>query len=117
MPMDSSGHNRASGALRSEFAGDPEMREILELFVQEMPARITELEASWANGELDKVGRLAHQLKGAGGGYGFPVISDAAAALEQSIKGLDGAPTGAVLASMKEQVDALVDLCRRASAR
>jgi HPt (histidine-containing phosphotransfer) domain-containing protein len=93
------------------------MREILELFVQEMPARIGELQASWGKRELDKVGRLAHQLKGAGGGYGFPVISDAAATLEQSIKGLNSAPTDTVLASVKEQVDALVDLCRRASAR
>ena len=103
--------------LRSDFASDPDMREILELFVQEMPSRVRELRSSWERRELEKVGRLAHQLKGAGGGYGFGVISEAAAKLEKSIASLSGTPTPGVLNDMKSQVDTLVDLCTRASAR
>jgi HPt (histidine-containing phosphotransfer) domain-containing protein len=103
--------------LRSDFASDPDMREILELFVKEMPSRVRDLRASWEKRELDKVGRLAHQLKGAGGGYGFGVISEAAAKLEKSVTSLSGTPTTAVLNEMKLQVDTLVDLCSRASAR
>lgn len=104
-------------ALRSDFAADPDMREILELFVQEMPTRVGELLGSWERQELEKVGRLAHQLKGAGGGYGFGVISDAAAALERSVAMLQAAPTETVIKEVKAQVDKLVDLCKRATAR
>jgi hypothetical protein len=45
------------------------------------------------------------------------VISEAAAKLEKSVTSLSGAPTTAVLNEMKSQVDTLVDLCSRASAR
>lgn len=117
MPTDPTGNLNTPGPLRSDFAGDPDMREILELFVREMPARVNELRSFWERQELEKVGRLAHQLKGAGGGYGFGVISDAAAKLEKSVASLNGAPTSAVLKEMKAQVDALADLCSRASVR
>jgi HPt (histidine-containing phosphotransfer) domain-containing protein len=104
-------------ALRSDFATDPDMREILEMFVQEMPTRVGELLGSWERQEFEKVGRLAHQLKGAGGGYGFGVISDAAAALEKSVAALRTASTEMVIQEAKEQVDKLADLCKRATAR
>ncbi len=117
MPTDPTGNVNLPGSLRSDFAGDPDMREILELFVQEMPSRVRDLRAFWERQELEKVGRLAHQLKGAGGGYGFGVISEAAAKLEKSVATLNGAPTGAVLKEMKAQVDTLMELCSRATAR
>lgn len=117
MPTDPTENANHSPELRSEFAGDPDMQEILELFVQEMPSRIRDLRSYWENRELEKVGRLAHQLKGAGGGYGFNIISEAAAQLEKSITALAGAPTETTLNQMKAQVDTLVDLCNRVSAR
>jgi HPt (histidine-containing phosphotransfer) domain-containing protein len=106
-----------AGELRSDFATDPDMREILEIFVREMPTRVGELLGSWERQELEKVGRLAHQLKGAGGGYGFGVISDAAAALERSVATLRAAPTGTMIEEAKAQVDRLADLCKRVTAR
>ena len=34
-------------------------------------------------GDLGALQRLAHQLKGSGGGYGFPALTKLAAAVEQ----------------------------------
>jgi HPt (histidine-containing phosphotransfer) domain-containing protein len=58
------------------------------------------------------VKRLAHQLKGAAGGYGFAGITDAAKDVERAIveDALD-AP------SLQRRVETLADLCRRARAR
>jgi HPt (histidine-containing phosphotransfer) domain-containing protein len=53
---------------------------------------------------------MAHQIKGAAGGYGFPSISDAAAAAEQAAK--SPGKTGSAI----EATDALLALCRRATA-
>ncbi len=44
------------------------------------------LEESLAQGDLPQIQVLAHQLKGAGGGYGFPQITEAADALENAVR-------------------------------
>jgi HPt (histidine-containing phosphotransfer) domain-containing protein len=87
----------------SEFADDPDMIELVELFVAGIPAQIARLDAARAAGDPDGVRRLAHQIKGAAGGYGFPTITDAAGVLEATTAG--GAP-------FEEAFAALVQLCR-----
>lgn len=71
--------------VRSEFADDPDMMELVEEFIQEMPGRIEKIQSCLAEQSMDELKVLAHQLKGAGGGYGFPDVTDKARQLEQSI--------------------------------
>jgi HPt (histidine-containing phosphotransfer) domain-containing protein len=76
--------------IHSSYENDPDMLEIVREFAAELPARVAKLEGCLAAGQLRELQTLAHQLKGAGGGYGFPSITDLAASLEQSLKqGLD----------------------------
>jgi HPt (histidine-containing phosphotransfer) domain-containing protein len=78
------------GSIRSAYENDPDMLEIVREFAAELPARIAKLESHLAAGEMHELQTLAHQLKGAGGGYGFPQITDLAASLEAALKqGLD----------------------------
>ena len=74
--------------LRSEFADDPDMQEIIELFVGEMPRRLGELTTCWERRELDRLTHLVHQLKGSSGGYGFPTLGHAAGQLEETLRRL-----------------------------
>ena len=97
-----------NGILHSEFADDPEMAELLELFIENLPGRITNLEKAHAARDLPTLHGLAHQLKGVGGGYGFQVITDQAAVLEQLLKEGKEGP------EVDEAYHALVHLCRRA---
>jgi len=94
----------------SEFAGDQDMLEIVEEFVNELPDRISTLEQLVAISRFDEVRRLAHQLKGAGAGYGFPTLGEAAGRLEATV-----ALSPADIGQIRDAVDTLVDLCRRAS--
>jgi CheY-like chemotaxis protein/HPt (histidine-containing phosphotransfer) domain-containing protein len=90
--------------LRSSYADDPEMAELIARFVQSLPARVEELRASQPGAMI----RLAHQLKGAAGGYGFAPITETASRLEQALQ--ESRPdTGALL-------EELVLLCQRARA-
>ncbi len=98
--------------LKSEFASDPEMLEIVELFVQEMPGRLEQMHNSWNNNDLQALKRAAHQLKGAGGGYGYPAVSSAAAALEQALKSVLGGQSAAAMDSLRRQFNELSELCR-----
>lgn len=69
------------GPIRSEFHDDPQLTGILAAFLDELPDRIKELQNHFDQGRQEPLRRLAHQLKGAGGGYGFQVITVQADAL------------------------------------
>ena len=94
-------------SIRSTYESDPDMLEIVREFASELPARIAKLEAHLAAGELRELQTLAHQLKGAGGGYGFPQITDASRRLEAA-----AAASGDVARGLAD----LAALCRRARA-
>ncbi len=75
--------------IRSTYEDDLDMMEIVQEFADELPGRAESAETLLRDGDLSELQRLAHQLKGAGGGYGFDAITEVAAALEQALK--DGA--------------------------
>jgi HPt (histidine-containing phosphotransfer) domain-containing protein len=93
----------------STYAGDPDMADLIQLFVEEIPDRARSLQEFLERQELVELRRIAHQLKGASGGYGFPTLGEAAGVLEHQ---LTAAPTPD-LASIARQVDELVNLCAR----
>lgn len=105
----------SSEPLHSTYAGDAEFGDLIGLFVDEMPERIEALSSACASGNTKQVAMLAHQLKGAGGGYGFPQITVAGEALERAAREAD-LSVEAEAAALKASVDALIDLCQRASA-
>ena len=71
--------------LVSEYHDDPDMGEIVAMFVDELDARVSAFERAWQVGDRTQLASLAHQLKGAAGGYGFPTISTASATLERTM--------------------------------
>ena len=89
--------------LRSIYEDDPDMVEIVREFAEQLPERAAALRQRHASGELEELKVLAHQLKGAGGGYGYPAITDRAGALEEALR---DAAAGAVI------TDRLEALCR-----
>ena len=98
--------------LRSEFADDPEMADLVELFTGELPKRISALTEAVSRGDHAALQRLAHQLKGAAPGYGYPTIGQAAARVEDPLR--DAADLGAALEAVTPLVDELIALCRSA---
>ncbi len=69
--------------LRSEFHDDPDMRDIVRSFLEEIPKRLGLMDELLGAGNRVEFRRVVHQMKGAGGGYGFQEISNAAAQLER----------------------------------
>jgi signal transduction histidine kinase/CheY-like chemotaxis protein/HPt (histidine-containing phosphotransfer) domain-containing protein len=99
-------------ALVSELADDPEMAEVVEIFVQGLPKRAEAIRAAAGTGAADvTLSRLVHQLKGAAGGYGFPSITTAAAQLERELRGKADAE------AVQRKIEELAGLCGRARAR
>jgi HPt (histidine-containing phosphotransfer) domain-containing protein len=86
------------------------MQELVEMFVGELPDRIDAIEKAIEEQNRASLGQLAHQLRGAAGGYGFPTISDAAELLESSAK------AGKELETLRLQTLQLRELYSRSSA-
>jgi HPt (histidine-containing phosphotransfer) domain-containing protein len=66
----------------SSMAGEADMAELLVLFVGELPQRLAEMRQAAQGQNWQEVRRLAHQLRGAGGSYGFPLLTTAAGQVE-----------------------------------
>lgn len=103
--------------LQSAYAGDPEMAELVGMFVRELPVRLEAFVGAWRAGDREALCRMAHQLRGSGAGYGFPALSRAAADLESALRGLDGSAAGAATEAIQSKVEALLAVCRRAAVR
>jgi HPt (histidine-containing phosphotransfer) domain-containing protein len=93
--------------LRSAVDDDPVVLEYLPEFVAQLPAQVSAMEALLAEQDLATLAKHVHQLKGSGGLYGFPQITEAAAEAERRVK--EHEP----LAAVTQGVAALVQLVRR----
>jgi CheY-like chemotaxis protein/HPt (histidine-containing phosphotransfer) domain-containing protein len=93
----------------SEFADDAEMTELVEGFVAGLGDSIERAQVAMTTNDMVVLQRVAHQLKGAAGGYGFMQITEAAASLEHAVRQRDeGVP---------KKLAEVISLCRRARAR
>ena len=78
-----------SETLRSEFAEDPEMAEAIERFQSRLPSQLKMMDEALRHNDYEQLRRLAHQLKGAAGGYGYPSLTDVARTLEVAAETAD----------------------------
>ncbi|MBX3372791.1 MAG: Hpt domain-containing protein [Phycisphaeraceae bacterium] len=107
-PSDPAG-DPAPHPLYSTLAGDDEMADLISYFVAELSNRVEALQAAFTEGDEDRLRMLAHQIKGAAGGYGFPAITAVAGDLERVLQS-----DGRGMSEVDRQVRDLIDLCRRA---
>jgi HPt (histidine-containing phosphotransfer) domain-containing protein len=100
-----------SDPLLSEFAGDDEMAELLRLFVDGLAGTCRQLGRGLEAGDVPEVRRIGHQLKGTGGGYGYPDLSAAGRRLEEAV-----VAAVAVTDDVRAAAAEVMLLCRRARA-
>ncbi|GJQ58496.1 MAG: hypothetical protein SCALA701_12970 [Candidatus Scalindua sp.] len=70
----------------SEYGDDPDLVELIDEFVLGFGDDLRTMKETLENGDLSALRRLAHQIKGAGGSYGYPMISEAGKMLEDAAK-------------------------------
>lgn len=102
-------HTPETIPLRSilEFDDCPELAEIVQMFVDEMPERIKKIVSEFQDREWEKLSQSAHQLKGSAGSYGFQEISPAAGTVEDLIRKHSSEE------EIREAVEYLISLCER----
>lgn len=91
--------------IHSSLAGDESFRELLHAFVTELALQRQLIQQHLQAGDLDALARKAHQLKGAGGGYGFAGLTVLAARVEEACLAKHAAPIEAAVHEMLEYID------------
>jgi HPt (histidine-containing phosphotransfer) domain-containing protein len=94
----------------SELADDAELSWLVDSFLGNLGPTVRNMIECLSSSQLHELARLAHQLKGAGGGYGFPAISEAARLIEEHVE------AGHDLTQIQLAVGELSSLCQRAIA-
>jgi hypothetical protein len=91
------------GTVRSALSGMPAVARVLPGYVAGLARDVGLLGRHLAQGRRPELRRVAHQLRGSGGAYGFPDVTRLATAV-------DG---GTPLPALAADVAALADLIRR----
>lgn len=95
--------------IHSTFEGDPDLQDLVVQFVDELDRRVDGIRQAFVEHDMVALRRIAHQLKGAAGGYGFDPIGEAASRLEYDLLGDEAA-----ISSLSERVEDLIANCRAA---
>lgn len=76
---------QSAAPIYSPLAEDPELSDLVAMFVEEMPERLAQLTRARDANNWAEVSLVAHQLKGASGSYGFHLLTTVAGNLETAI--------------------------------
>lgn len=90
----------------SFLEGDPDYQKAVETFVQNLPGKIEEMRKAFEKRDWKDLAFKAHALKGLGGFAGFPVFTEKAKCLEETVKAED-------VERIAQQLDEMVQLCMR----
>jgi HPt (histidine-containing phosphotransfer) domain-containing protein len=94
--------------LYSSLGGDPDLGELVEMFVDEIPQRVARMRDCMDEGDTDGLRRTAHQLKGAVGSYGFSQLTPALEHLESLAR-----TGGSAIDELWQALEDVADLCGR----
>jgi HPt (histidine-containing phosphotransfer) domain-containing protein len=84
MNQDNANHeNKIGSELVRE---DPSFADIVIQFVDGLDDRLETMNTALSNADFEALRVAAHQLKGSGGGYGYPVLTERAGELEEFAK-------------------------------
>jgi HPt (histidine-containing phosphotransfer) domain-containing protein len=71
--------------LISSLADDPELVQVLDIFIETLPEMLDSIRAAWRQINMKTLKRHIHELKGAGGSAGFPIVMQHVAHVENTV--------------------------------
>lgn len=73
------------GPITSELADDPDLCIVAEMFVERLGDTLENIRSAYEGKDIASLKDTVHELKGAGGSAGYPVLTEKAAAMEQLV--------------------------------
>jgi HPt (histidine-containing phosphotransfer) domain-containing protein len=73
-------------SVTNEMQQDPDFQALVQVFLQKLPEMVNDICGSYAKQDWDTMQRVSHKLKGMGGGFGFPELTDIAQKINADVK-------------------------------
>ena len=96
----------AEPILSSLLNEEPDLVELVQLFTKKLPEYVNKIKTAITDSDWPTATLVSHQLKGNGGGYGFPMVSEIASKIESHIEKQD-------YPSVEQLVEELDTICDR----
>ena len=87
---------------------DASFADIVVQFVEGLEGRLARMEEAMRTSDFEALRVAAHQLKGSGGGYGYPILTERARELEQFARSKTLDDCANALAELKEICERVV---------
>jgi PAS domain S-box-containing protein len=97
----------ATASIKSSLADYPGMMELVTEFVDSLPGKVRSMTSYLEQKDMTLLRQVVHQLRGAGGGYGFAPLTQPATDAEGSIDACDS------LESIGAEITSLITVIRR----
>jgi signal transduction histidine kinase/CheY-like chemotaxis protein/HPt (histidine-containing phosphotransfer) domain-containing protein len=81
-------------------SADPQIEQRVNKFIDQLPGTLEKIQGAFQTQSLDKLKAAIHQLKGSGGGYGYPALTELAGKIEFQILNQNQAEITALLAAL-----------------
>jgi HPt (histidine-containing phosphotransfer) domain-containing protein len=91
-----------AGTVRRVVRVSALLEDLVPGFLENRRADVEVIDGALARGDFESLERLGHRLKGDGGGYGFPVISEIGRGLEHAARDRDAAAIRALSRELSE---------------
>jgi HPt (histidine-containing phosphotransfer) domain-containing protein len=82
-PLSDSSSNQPTDMMK-RFAGRPEMLQMQQHYVADLPKSVEQLQANLAAGQLDEVKTTAHRIRGVAASFGFAALGQLAAIVDDA---------------------------------
>lgn len=90
---------------------DQELAHLIPGFLENRNNDLIQLTTALQQGDFEKLAVIGHTLKGIGGGYGFPMITDLGAAIQQAAKVQDAQKASQLVAELKAYLENVEIVC------
>lgn len=102
-------HDDADEKIGSELLReDSSLEDVVMMFVDGLKDRVLAMEAAARDGDFEVLRTSAHQLKGSGGGYGYPILTERAGVLEREAKAQEAEHCVAIVEELKRVCERIV---------
>lgn len=96
------------GGYLADLGGDAELaEELVDIFLEDAPSRVDDIEEGLDDGDLDLVARQAHTLKSSGRRFGAPAFADQCEELEEAARDGDADAAREAARGLRDRYEAV----------
>lgn len=91
------------------LSDDPDLIDLIDRFITRLPIMRDAINQAYSEGKEEELSGLIHQMKGVGGNYGYPALTELCAKIEFQIINNDEGNVAALIEEFNLMVDQILD--------